>query len=247
MILLICTVSPSVPLNASLATLNQYDVVVLDPPTCKGLGWQFIITEDSKEALSQYLKNGGKIVASAYLFVYWNPYTSWERMLYNEDVSILLFNGAKPDINTYSPSAITNSPLAEGENILTLNAASPGISQPNDPYFHFFWKLEIPVVEATIRIEPETLNLKSKGVFTAFIMLPEGYDGSDIDINTVECEGASAVRGNIVGKTLIVKFNREDLVGLLPGEEVPLTITGSLANGMLFSGTDKIRLIMKGK
>ena len=35
-------------------------------------------------------------------------------------------------------------------------------------------------VSPTVRIEPETLNLASHGVFTAFITLPEGYDGVDI-------------------------------------------------------------------
>lgn len=48
-------------------------------------------------------------------------------------------------------------------------------------------------IPATIRIEPEILNIKSKGVFTAFIELPEEYNVTDIGIDTVVCEGAKAV------------------------------------------------------
>ena len=134
------TVSTSVPLHVSLYDLVQYDVVVLDPPTCKGPDWQFIITEDSQHALARYLENGGRIVASAYLFVYWVAYPSGEKALYNKDLSALLFDGARPDIEAFSPSAIINSPLSKGETILTLDAAT-GAREPNDPLFHSFWKL----------------------------------------------------------------------------------------------------------
>ena len=136
-------VSPYVPLDVSLYDLVQYDVIILDPSICKGQDWQFMITEDSKRALARYLENGGKIVASAYLFVYWNEYLKWERMLYNEDLSDLLFHGVKPDIDVYSPRAITKSIFFEGETILTLNAVIGGDEQKN-PSFHFFWKLGVP-------------------------------------------------------------------------------------------------------
>jgi hypothetical protein len=137
-------VSTLAPLEVSLYEIAQYNVVILDPPTCKGLDWQFIITEDSQKALARYLENGGKIVASAYLFVYWNSYPSSEKKHYNEELSTLLFDGAKPDINAYSPRAITHSPLGKGETILTLNAEI-GSTGPKDPLFHSFWKLEYSV------------------------------------------------------------------------------------------------------
>jgi len=101
--------------------------------------------------------------------------------------------------------------------------------------------------ELVIDIKPETLNLKSKGVFTAFIDLPEGYDEQDIDISTVKCEGAPALESVMAddGK-LIVKFNREDLVGVSVGDDVELTVTGELTNGTPFAGSDTIRVIEKG-
>ena len=105
----------------------------------------------------------------------------------------------------------------------------------------------VPPITATVRIEPETLNLNSKGVLTAFITLPEGLNVADIDLDTVECEGAPAVRGHVAGgHTFIAKFNRQDLVDVPTGDEVTLTVTGKLVTGTPFAGSDTIRVIDKG-
>ena len=95
-------------------------------------------------------------------------------------------------------------------------------------------------IEAGIRIEPEVLNLDSHGLFTIFITLPEGYYLEDIDLYTVECEGAFAVEGYIAGKKYIAKFDRDDLIGVPLGDEVVLTVTGELVGGTLFFGSDTI-------
>jgi len=96
-------------------------------------------------------------------------------------------------------------------------------------------------------IKPETLNLESKGVFTAFIELPEGYGEEDIDIGTVECEGAPALKATMANNgKLIVKFDRENLVGVLPGDAVELTVTGELTDGTPFGVSDTIKVISKG-
>ena len=103
---------------------------------------------------------------------------------------------------------------------------------------------------ASIRIEPETLNLASKGVFTAFIQLPEGYDVADINVTTVVCEGAPAVRGMVSEEdmdTYIAKFNRQELVNVAVGDAVELTVTGNLYDGAPFEGSDTIRVMDKGK
>jgi hypothetical protein len=236
------TVNQTFPLDNNLASLLDYDVVVLDPTPYKYANFVFPVTENARNALGEYLRVGGKIVASAHLFVEWTAYTSWQRKLFNEEL-MSLFGGVRPDINVFSDRAITSSPFSSGEEVKTYNAVNPNASSPSDPYFQFFWKLEIPIVEGAVRIEPETLNLKSKGVFTAFITLPEGYDVADININSVSCEGAPAIRANIANDTLEVKFSREDLMGVDTGDEVSFTVTGSLSNGTPFSGTDTIRII----
>ena len=104
-------------------------------------------------------------------------------------------------------------------------------------------------IPANVTIKPETLNLNSKGKFTAFITLPEGYDVADIDTGTVECEGAPAIEGNVIpGKDMLeVKFNVQDLVGVPTGDEVEMTVAGKLTSGEIFVGSDTIRVIEKGK
>jgi hypothetical protein len=103
---------------------------------------------------------------------------------------------------------------------------------------------EIP---AGVRIEPETLNLNASGVFTAFITLPECYDVADINVSTVECEGAPALNGTIAAAdngTLVVKFARADLRDDLPvGDAVEMTVTGELIDGTKFEGSDMVRVI----
>lgn len=108
-----------------------------------------------------------------------------------------------------------------------------------------FPRIAIP---ANITIKPETLNLASKGEFTAFITLPEPYNITDINISTVVCEGAPAVNGMVADDNkYIAKFDREDLIGVEPGPEVELTVTGKLFDGTAFEGSDTIRVIDKGK
>jgi len=102
-------------------------------------------------------------------------------------------------------------------------------------------------IEVLIDIKPETLNLQSKGLFTAFIELPEGYGKEDVDIGTVECEAAPAVSGVMADDgRLIVKFDRQDLQDVPTGDAVKLTVTGKLSNGTAFAGSDTIRVIDKG-
>lgn len=104
-----------------------------------------------------------------------------------------------------------------------------------------------PEIEAMVTIKPETLNLDSKGEFTAFIWLPENYDITDININTLECENASAVKGMVDDDKYIAKFSVEDLVGVEPGDAVTLTVTGELYDGTPLKGGDVIRVICCGE
>jgi feruloyl esterase len=102
----------------------------------------------------------------------------------------------------------------------------------------------VPPVE--VRIEPETLNLKSKGEFTAFISVPKGYDIKDWDIHNVSCEGAPAVKGMISGNTFTAKFNRQDLKNVSPGEAVVLTVKLAFNHDgkeALTQGSDTIRVM----
>ncbi len=114
------------------------------------------------------------------------------------------------------------------------------------------------LVEAIVDIDPDTLNLKSKGRWiTAYIEPTEGYDANEIDVTTVEiCE----INGNPVHlpakghpiqigdhdkngiPDLKVKFDRAevgDVVG--PGEAI-ITVAGDLPEGMVLEGSDIINV-----
>lgn len=118
-------------------------------------------------------------------------------------------------------------------------------------------RTEIPpptVVTATIDIDPDTLNLKSKGKWiTAYIELPEGYTVGDIDISTVKLNGEISAELHPTELSdydedgipdLMVKFDRQALIQLLSAEESTLTITGEV-NGTPFKGSDTTRVIIK--
>ena len=123
------------------------------------------------------------------------------------------------------------------------------VSQPGDWIRVITGPPQIVEIEAQIEIKPETLNLKSKGIVTVFINLPEPYDVEDIVIDTVECEGVIALSGQVTGNgKLIVKFDREELnPKLATGDPVTLAVTGFLTDGTFFWGTDDITIINPGK
>jgi len=114
----------------------------------------------------------------------------------------------------------------------------------------------------TIDIDPDTLNLKSKGKWiTAYIELPEGYGVGDIDISSILLNGTIPVDPNAptaVGDydgdgvaDLMVKFNRTAVCefilskGITVGN-VTLTVSGRLYDGTEFEGCDTIRVRMPG-
>lgn len=121
-----------------------------------------------------------------------------------------------------------------------------------------------PFIEATVDIDPDTLNLKSKGKFiTCYIELPEGYYVEDIDIDSVALTKVNDDLLDpplyIVGPSeigdydddgildLMVKFDRQELIPLLEVGDAELAVSGELIDGPMFEGADTIRVIDKGK
>jgi hypothetical protein len=107
-----------------------------------------------------------------------------------------------------------------------------------------------PILNSTINIDPNTLNLKSKGRWiTAYISLPEGYSINDIDISSILLEGTiPAEWGDIQGDTLMVKFDRSEVEDILVPGTYNLKVTGELLDGSGFEGfSDEVRVIDPGK
>ncbi len=129
------------------------------------------------------------------------------------------------------------------------------LNSDNIDYLSLTYKPTL-VIPSAIDIDPNTLNLKSKGKWvTAYIELPEGYDINDINVSTIKLKPgeipadstAPATFGDYDGdgiSDLMVKFNRANLVANLgAGNEVKLTVTGKLIDGTAFEGNDTIRVI----
>ena len=113
------------------------------------------------------------------------------------------------------------------------------------------------VPEAAIDIDPDTLNLNSKGKWiTCYIELPEDYDVDDIDVSTVKLNGQVPAESHPTGTgdydndgipDLMVKFDRSAVQEILQaGDEVEITVTGELNYETPFEGSDTIRVIDKG-
>lgn len=167
---------------------------------------------------------------------------------------IIIINGLNNSVMNFSMEAntIVTKFLDEypefGPNqpfLINIISTVPVYQQVKNPfYLRKYPSIIGPGIEPTIRIEPETLNLNSKGEFTAFIKLPDGFELDNLDISTIVCEGAHAIAGNVADNNhLLVKFYRQDLVGVEPGDEVTFTVEGYFYDGTPFVGWDIIRVI----
>lgn len=121
-------------------------------------------------------------------------------------------------------------------------------------------------IMATVDIDPNTLNLKSKSdknAITVYIEFQLGFNVSDTDLSTVKLK----INGDIadipaqskpssVGDydndgiaDIMVKFERQALIAALDGRtgDIKLIVSGKLKNGYAFSGEDTIKVIKPGK
>ncbi len=111
-----------------------------------------------------------------------------------------------------------------------------------------------PTVSLDVTIKPETLNLKSRGVFTVFIRFSEETDEySFADLSKLECSGAEPQKLQVTqkdGGTLMAKDRRQDLVDVAAGEEVTITCEVTLTSdgeSVKFAGSDTLRVIGEKK
>jgi len=170
------------------------------------------------------------------------------------------------DSNIYALDQ-TNGTLLWKYNFIAGPVSSPAIA--NGKVFvgffdgvHSFGQSPPSVTTATIDIDPNTLNLKSRSKWiTCYIELLEGYDVSDIDISTVMLNGEiqAELHPTEIGDydtdgipDLMVKFDRAALtshiyhtLGIRHGH-VTLTVTGQLTDGTMFEGGDTIKIKFGG-
>ncbi len=127
---------------------------------------------------------------------------------------------------------------------------------------------DIEELEATVDINPDTINIKRKGQYiNARITLSGGeHDVSDIDAETILLaiitdgeESGTVVSAQKVAvdededNILIVKFDNDEVLTLIEEEVdvfpqyVIFVVKGALEDGSLFSGTDDVKVMNPGK
>ncbi|MFH1579237.1 MAG: hypothetical protein ABIE25_03670 [Thermoplasmatota archaeon] len=113
----------------------------------------------------------------------------------------------------------------------------------------------LEVISATVAIKPEALNPGSMGKWiTAYIELPEGFEISDVVVDSIRLNGQFPATGpsDFVDydkdkvKELMVKFDLQSVLHTCPeivGKTFTATITGTLTSGIMFEGSDTITLL----
>jgi len=107
-----------------------------------------------------------------------------------------------------------------------------------------------PPIPAEVDIDPNTLNLNSKGRWiTAFIWFPEEYYVTDIEPDSVLLAGEIKPERFWLSEDnqiAIAKFDREQVQAILEAGDIELTITGQLTDDTPFEAKDIIKVIERG-
>ncbi len=99
--------------------------------------------------------------------------------------------------------------------------------------------------------DPNTINLKSKGVTPVAVLTDEFFNAENVVIDSVLFAGVSPKKGKLEDVDndgdldLILHFETQDLQ--LTPEDIEATLTGQLTDDSLIKGTDSIKIISPGK
>jgi len=116
--------------------------------------------------------------------------------------------------------------------------------------------VQVVVITAVIDVQPNTINLKSKGYVACFVELPaDGPIVEDIEFDSLRLGGVAPARGeggfgDYDGDgipDLMVRFSREALRSVLQPGSCLITLTGSFVNGDELTGEDTVKVIAGGK
>lgn len=112
-------------------------------------------------------------------------------------------------------------------------------------------------ISSVTNIDPDVINLKSNGgknSVTAYIEIPLDYDISQVDLSSfimnvngtkIKAERSSIITGSNNSNTIMVKFNRAEIISILEGYsgKVELEIFGKLTDGKVIIGSDVVNII----
>lgn len=138
--------------------------------------------------------------------------------------------------------------------------SSLALDTNDDPHISYFTKVNGDLMYATkadltpshsvsLDINPNTLNLKSKGRWITAYLSAENASVSDINISSILLQDTLIPeRWDYQGDMLMLKFNRQELIAMLEvGESVEIKLSGKWKDGTAFEAYDYIRVINPGK
>jgi len=109
--------------------------------------------------------------------------------------------------------------------------------------------LQPPSHPLALDIAPDTLNLKSRGRWIIAYLSAENASVHDINVSSILLQDTlMPERYDYQDDTLMLKFNRQDLIAMLEvGESVEIKLSGKWKDGSDFEAFDYIRVICPGK
>jgi len=114
----------------------------------------------------------------------------------------------------------------------------------------------VEILQAVVDIKPgnnpNSINLKSKGVVPVAILTTESLDAQDIDPESILFAGAFPIRWKIEDvdddgdNDMLLHFSTQDLADLNEASTVAV-LTGSMLDGTSFEGSDTVKIVPKCK
>ncbi|MFQ6060936.1 MAG: hypothetical protein ACE5QW_09575 [Thermoplasmata archaeon] len=146
------------------------------------------------------------------------------------------------------------------EAIDTGRFPSLAVSPWKQPHLFYFDRTNVSLKYATkadltpsrsvsLDIDPDTLNLKSRGRWITAYLNAENASVYDIDISSIRLQDTlEAERYDYQDDVLMLKFNRQDFKDTVQvGESVQIKLTGKWKDGTAFEAYDSIRVIEPGR
>ena len=105
------------------------------------------------------------------------------------------------------------------------------------------------IIVTHLDIDPDTLNLRSKGRWITAYLSAENASVYDIDVSSILLQDALAPeRHHYQDDVLMLKFNRQDFKDTVQvGESVEVKLSGKWEDGTGFEARDHIRVINRGR
>ena len=181
-------------------------------------------------------------------------YQSWGLKGSDLDLKFAAFSGVTWDIETvYDDSA------------LGVGYPSSSLDYCDNPHISFYVYTDNSVKYATkgepcppkpkeepsvsLDIDPNTLNLKSKGRWITAYLTAENASIEDIDLSSILLQDSlTPERYDYQDDILMLKFSRQEFMNTIEvGESIEVKISGKWEHGEDFEAFDTIRVIDPGK